>query len=164
MEARKAIMEARKKVAVERLRRMGRLDCRFDALYRRVCAVFGLPACALWVLYHLLAAGEEGLTQRDLAGLLMFPKQTVNSAVSRLAREGWAEVGADGATRKSKRVRLTAEGRARAEGSAGRLLRAEIRAVRRFGAAKARALDGLREEFFGLLEEEFAGDFLKEEP
>jgi len=156
MEARKAIMEARKKAAVERLRRMGRLDCRFDALYRRVCA--------LWVLYHLLAAGEEGLTQRDLAGLLMFPKQTVNSAVSRLAREGWAEVGADGASRKSKRVRLTALGRARAEGSAGRLLRAEIRAVRRFGAAKARALDGLREEFFGLLEEEFAGDFLKEEP
>ena len=46
---------------VEGLKRMGREDSRYDALYRRVYAAFGLAPCATWIFYFLLAS-EDGLT------------------------------------------------------------------------------------------------------
>ena len=52
-----------------------------DALYREAARRFGLPDCAMWVLYFL-AISEEPVTQQGLCGLMMYPKQTVNSSVA----------------------------------------------------------------------------------
>lgn len=144
---------------VDGLARMGREDNRYDALYRRVYAAFGLAPCATWALYFLLAS-EDGLSQREIAGRLMFPKQTVHSAVARLAREGMVDFSAADGSRKEKRVRLTAAGRALAERTSGRLLRAEIRATKKLGVAKMNALSDLRAEYLDLLKVEFEKDFL----
>lgn len=131
---------------------MGLEDGRFDALYRRVAAGFGLGFCEMWVLYHLHAAGT-GLTQHGLVCRMFQPKQTVNSAVAKLSREGLAVLRAAAGSRKEKVVRLTPAGRALAAKTVGRLLEAELRAAEAFGLRKVRALSRLRGEFLGLLEE-----------
>ena len=147
---------------VEGLKRMGREDSRYDALYRRVYAAFGLAPCATWVLYFLLAS-EDGLTQHEIADMMMFPKQTVNSAVARLANDGMVEFFAAEGLRKEKRVRLTAAGRDYADRTVNRLLQAEIRATKKLGVEKMDALSDLRAEYLDLLKAEFEKDFLKGE-
>ena len=144
------------------LKRMGREDNRYDALYRRVYAAFGLAPCATWVYYFLLAA-KDGLAQHELVELMMFPKQTVNSAVAQLAKDGMVEFAAIGGTRRAKNVRLTATGRAFAERTVDHLLKAEIRATRKFGVLKMDTLSDLRAEYLGLLKAEFEKDFLERE-
>lgn len=144
------------------LKRMGREDCRYDALYRRVYAAFGLAPCATWVLYFLLAS-EDGLAQHEIAGMMMFPKQTVNSAVARLAKDGKVEFFAADGSRKEKRVRLTATGRDYADQTVNRLLQAEIRATEKLGIEKMNALSNLRAEYLDLLKAEFEKDFLEGE-
>lgn len=141
------------------LKRMGREDSRYDALYRRVYAAFDLAPCATWVLYFLLAS-EDGLTQHEIAGMMMFPKQTVNSAVARLANDGMVEFSAMDGSRKEKRIRLTAAGRDYADQTVNRLLLAEIRATRKLGEEKMNALSDLRAEYLDLLKAEFENDFL----
>ena len=141
------------------LKRMGREDSRYDALYRRVYAAFGLAPCATWVLYFLLAS-EDGLTQHEIADMMMFPKQTVNSAVARLAKDGMVEFFAAEGSRKEKRIRLTATGRDYADQTVNRLLQAEIRATQKFGEKKMDALSDLRAEYLNLLKSEFERDFL----
>ncbi len=54
---------------------------KFDALYRSIGAIWGLPDCAMWILYYL-SLSEDGLSQQDLIEKMMFPKQTINSAVT----------------------------------------------------------------------------------
>lgn len=148
---------------VEGLKRMGREDSRYDALYRRVYAAFGLAPCATWIFYFLLAS-EDSLTQHEIADMMMFPKQTVNSAVARLAQDGMIEFAAMDGTRKAKKVRLTAAGRDYAMRTVGHLLEAEIRATKKLGVEKMNALSDLRAEYLNLLKAEFEKDFLKGEP
>ena len=147
---------------VEGLKRMGREDNRYGALYRRVHAAFGLAPCATWIFYFLLAS-EGGLTQHEIAGMIMFPKQTVNSAVARLTKDGMVEFAAIDGTRKAKRVRLTAAGRDFAMRTVGHLLAAEIRATEKLGIEKMNALSNLRAEYLDLLKVEFEKDFLEGE-
>ena len=137
---------------------MGMEDGRFDALYRRAAAAFGLGFCEMWILYHL-HADRSGLTQHGLVSRMFQPKQTVNSAVAKLSREGLAVLRAAAGSRKEKVVRLTSAGRALAARTVGRLLEAELRAAAAFGLRNVRALSRLRGEFLGLLEESFAGGF-----
>ena len=42
----------------------------------------------MWALYYLQNA-EEQLSQQDLIELMLFPKQTINSAVSALVKKGY---------------------------------------------------------------------------
>lgn len=144
---------------VDGLARMGREDNRYDALYRRVYAAFGVAPCAMWALYFLLAS-DDGLSQHEIAGMMMFPKQTVNSAVARLVMDGMVEFAAIAGTRKEKKVRLTAAGRDFAKRTVGHLLEAEIRATKKLGVAKMNALSDLRAEYLDLLKAEFEKDFL----
>ena len=130
---------------VDGLARMGREDNRYDALYRRV---------------YFLLASDDGLSQHEIAGMMMFPKQTVNSAVARLAMDGMVEFAAIAGTRKEKKVRLTAAGRDFAKRTVGHLLEAEIRATKKLGVAKMNALSDLRAEYLDLLKAEFEKDFL----
>jgi len=152
-------MPSMNKRIIAGLKRMGREDSRYDALYRRVYTAFGLAPCATWVLYFLLAS-ENGLTQHEIAGMMMFPKQTVNSAVARLANVGMVEFTAMDESRKKKCIRLTAAGRDHADQTVNRLLQAEIRATRKLGEEKMNALSDLRAEYLELLKAEFERDFL----
>ena len=138
---------------------MGLADGRSDALYRRIAGAFGLGRCEMWLFYWLLADGGAA-AQHELAERLSFPKQTVHSAVAKLATEGLVALGPAPGSRKEKTVRLTAAGRVAAEATSGRLLAAEVRATERLGLRKAAAFNRVRDEYFALLRDEFERDFL----
>ena len=131
----------------------------FDALYRGAGAVFGYPDCAMWVLYYLTVTDEE-MSQQDLIGKMMFPKQTINSAVSALAEKGLLELAPIPGTRNRKKISLTPAGMQTAEQTVGRMAGAEQRAAEKMGLEQMTQFIELHRNFYTCLYEEFAKEGL----
>ena len=71
-----------------------------DDLYRAVARQCGLSDCAFWVLYALRESGHP-MTQSDVCAAVYQPKQTVHSALKKLAGEGYLQL-TEGRDRRSK--------------------------------------------------------------
>lgn len=125
---------------------------KYDSLYRGAAAAFGLSDCSMWVLYYLLNA-DEPLSQQDLIGLMLFPKQTINSAVSGLAKKGYVTLEMIPNTKNRKRILLTDSGKAFAEKTVLRMIKAEERAVSEMSDIER--FVSLYAEFFEHLHNEF---------
>ncbi len=115
-----------------------------DDLYRAVARQCGLSDCAFWVLYALRESGRP-MTQSDVCAAVYQPKQTVHSALKKLAGEGYLQL-PEGRDRRSKYLTLTA-----AEETAMDTLTAAERAqflalCRRYNAALRQALSTAIEE------------------
>ena len=134
----------------------------YDALYRGVASRFGMPDCAMWVLYFLIAS-DESLTQQDLIEKMMFPKQTINSAVMGLAKKGLLELQMIPGTRNRKRILLTESGVERAHDTVERMRQAEERAAAGMGSEKTEQFAELYREFFSALQREFQKEGLADE-
>jgi len=126
----------------------------FDALYRKAAASFGLSYCAMWILYFIDFAENE-LTQQDLHAMMMFPKQTINSAVSKLARMNYVVLESIPKTRNSKAVKLTPSGKAFCQNTVEKLREAEYLAVENMSPEKMDMFASLYTEFFSCLEAGF---------
>lgn len=124
-----------------------------NAVYHQAAAGMGLSDTALWVLYALWDA-PEGCSQNELAEGWYYPKQTVNSAVGGLTRDGLVRLEAAPGRGHRKLVRLTAEGRAFCQAHILPLMEAEGRALARLPADE-------REHYLQLTEKHL--HFLKEE-
>ena len=144
------------------LARTAAQEKQFDALYRQAGAAFALPDCAMWVLYYLSSAAE-GLTQQDLIETMLFPKQTINSAVMKLAKQGLLELLLVPGTRNRKTIRLTEAGTALAERTVDRMYRAELRAAEAMGEARMRQFGELYAAFYTALRDEFRKEGLSDE-
>lgn len=144
------------------LMRMGRQDSLYDDLYRRVAASFGMSVCEMWIFYFMLAA-KGGVTQQDVASMMMFPKQTVNSAVAHLVKDGMVLLKALPNARNSKKIAFTRKGRNMACKTVNHLLQSEIRATQKLGGEKTIRYISLRDEYYQFLKSEFESDFLKDE-
>ena len=144
-----------KNMEKESLAELARLEKQFASLYRIASSVCGLPDCTFWVLYFLHSS-KEPLAQQDLIERMRFPKQTINSAVQSLSRSGHVTLAMIPGTRNRKRITLTAQGKALARQTVGRLIEAEANAVRLMGAGKMREYIALHDEFLSLLKSEFA--------
>jgi len=127
----------------------------YDALYRNAGAVFGFSDCAMWVLYYLILTEEE-ISQQDLIEKMMFPKQTINSAVSVLAGKGLVELSMIPGTRNKKKITLTPAGAKVAGNTVGRMYQAECRAVEQMGAERMEQFMELYRDFYEHLRTEFA--------
>ena len=128
-----------------------------DALYREAARRFGLPDCAMWVLYFL-AISEEPVTQQGLCGLMMYPKQTINSSVAKLVDRGLVELAGFPGARNSKSVALTAEGRKLADATVLRMRAAEERALASLGGEGMRSFVGLYRRFREAVQSEMANE------
>jgi DNA-binding MarR family transcriptional regulator len=86
-----------------------------DLLLRESQRLFkphGLSAAQFNVLNLLAGAGEgEGLSQRQLADLLVVDRSNVTGLIDRMETAGWVRRADDPADRRVYRVRLTAAGR-----------------------------------------------------
>ena len=131
----------------------------FDALYRSAGARLGLPDCAMWVLYFLISADEE-LTQQELIGKMMFPKQTINSAVANLVKKKLVKLEMIPGTKNRKKVLLTTAGTELAVNSVGRMRNAELHAVRSMGEKRMKQFANLYSEFFEAMKDAFTKDGL----
>ena len=127
----------------------------YDALYRNAGAVFGFSDCAMWVLYYLKVTEKE-ISQQDLIEKMMFPKQTINSAVSVLAGKGLVELSMIPGTRNKKKIALTAAGAELTKNTVGKMYQAECRAVEQMGAERMEQFMELYRDFYEHLHTEFA--------
>lgn len=82
---------------------------RYNALYRNVAAHFGFSDCQFKILYNLYI-NKSAATQNELADDFCLSKQTVNSAVMKLAGMELVELIKRTDAKNSKRISLTDKG------------------------------------------------------
>ena len=133
---------------------IARQEKQFDALYRNAGALFNIPDCAMWVLYFV-ASSQEVLSQQDLINQMMFPKQTINSAVAGLQKKGLLELVAIPGTRNRKKIILTEVGHELVSHTVARMRQAECQAVEQMGFEKMEQYIALYQEFYSHLHDQF---------
>ena len=110
-----------------------------NQLYHRLARSCGLSDCAFWLLYTLRE--EEGpLTQTQLSEILCLPRQTVNSALKRLVKEGCLRLEAVDGNLKNKQVMLTDRGEELLRSSVDLVFRLEENASARLTEKERTAL------------------------
>lgn len=93
-----------------------------DAVYHEISRTLGLSDSAMQILYTICSCGDP-CPLREIRNLCGMSKQTANSALRKLERDGILKLESAGA--KEKSVRLTDDGREFAMRTAARLIRAE---------------------------------------
>ena len=124
-----------------------------DAIYHSAAVRHGLSDTAFWVLYVVSEAGSS-YTQQELARQCFFPKQTVNTAVSNLAREGYLTLELIPGSRNLKRISLTEKGLAFAREVAIPAREAEARAYGKLSEGELQLYLALTERLTANLREE----------
>ena len=81
----------------------------------------------MWILY-VLSEPDSCVTQQDLCRQGSFPKQTVNTAISNMVKNGYVTLEPIPGSRNQKRIVLTDAGRELTEGTMCKLRMAEERA------------------------------------
>lgn len=109
-----------------------------NSIYHEVAASYGLSETALWILYYT-SEFDEDQTQQDLCRRGCYAKQTINTAIAGLAKDGLVELIPVPGTRNHKKIRLTPKGRALAERTALPLKAAEEHAYGRLSEAELSA-------------------------
>lgn len=82
------------------IKRFNHINDEINALYHRASAKLGFADSEMLILY-LLSDYGDGLTQSRIIELTSMSKQTVNSAVSRMAKAGWIILGEKSGRRRS---------------------------------------------------------------
>ena len=102
-----------------------------NQLYRDVATSFGISESAFSILYAIFLAGEKGISQRDICVQMCIGKQTVNSSIHKLEREGVVEL-KGGPGRRGLLAHLTPVGLELAERTIVPMIEAELAALREF--------------------------------
>lgn len=80
-----------------------------DAVYSKFARQSGLSECAFWLLYSIREADGK-CTQREICGQWTMSKQTVNSALKGLEKNGYIVLMSSEADKRSKYIALTDKG------------------------------------------------------
>lgn len=134
---------------------------RYSALYRNVAAHFGFSDCQFKVLYSLYI-NQSAATQNKLADDFCLSKQTVNSAVMKLADRGLVQLNKGTDAKNSKRVSLTDRGMDLCENSIEPLIKAENAAIGKIEDEKLQKFLELFELQYIILEDEINRLFQEE--
>ena len=134
---------------------LGTQEKQFDALYRKAALTYDLSDCSMWVLYFLSLHGD--MTQQEMTERMMFPKQTINSAIASLQKKCYVALTAVKESCGRKRVSLTAEGKALADQTVVRMMNAEAKALKALGYGKTEQFIALYKEFYEALSDSFGG-------
>ena len=109
-----------------------------DALYSAVAVRHGLSNTAQLTIY-VISNADECWTQQRLCSEYSLPKQTVNTAVSTLVKQGHVRLDPIPGARNQKRIALTPSGWALAAAITDPLKAAEQRAYGRLSDAELQA-------------------------
>lgn len=80
-----------------------------DGLYHDIAQKHGISDSIYWILY-ILYNSDIQVSQTELCGDWFYSKQTVNSAISAMAKKGWISLETIPKTRNRKNVVLTEAG------------------------------------------------------
>lgn len=139
-----------------------------DVSYRRMAAQFGLSDSAFWTLYCLRESATP-LTQKQLCESIYMSKQTINSALKSLERNGFITL-TTGKDRRSKFLVLTEDGQELATRTVDLVIEQEQLAIASMGQESMKQFlslfriytDALKQHFQTIAPESSAGDQQKE--
>ena len=137
---------------------LGTQEKQFDALYRKAALTYGLSDCSMWVLYFLSLHGD--MTQQEMTERMMFPKQTINSAIGSLTKKDYVALTAIKESYGRKSVSLTDEGKALANKTVVKMMNAEAKALKMLGYEKTEQFIALYKEFYDALSDSINGVLL----
>ena len=127
-----------------------------DEVYRSIANKAGVSDAGFWILYSLCE--WKGLcTQNDLCSTWFFPKQTINSAISKLVKEGYITLLPIPGTRNKKSVELTIKGQTFCEATVLPLFEAERKVYKRFTLEEQEMMLSLYKRHVEYLKEETEG-------
>lgn len=98
-----------------------------DSVYHSVAVKFGMSDTAMWILY-VLSEPDSCVTQQDLCRQGSFSKQTVNTAISNMVKNGYVTLEPIPGSRNQKRIVLTDAGHELAKIKVDNLRKAEEKA------------------------------------
>lgn len=101
-----------------------------DTVYHNVAAAAGLSDCAFWILYSVQDA-DHVCTQSEICDDSSLPRQTVNSALKKLEKDGYLTLQRIGGS-VSKAIHLTETGNALVQKYMYPVMEAEQRACAAF--------------------------------
>ena len=79
-----------------------------DEIYGKLAHFFGMTSTAFWLLYFIRE--KNHCTQSEIASRLSIPKQTVNSSLKRLEKDGFIRLEADSDNHRNKLLSFTEKG------------------------------------------------------
>ena len=90
---------------------LNNMEKKLNGLYHEIAVNLGISDTALWIM-HTLCDAEETYTQYDFCESWMYPRQTVNTAISYLTKAGFITLTVIPGTRNRKAITLTDSGMA----------------------------------------------------
>lgn len=123
-------------------------------LYGRISNIFGISDSALWILYSLRLS-EAALTQSEICSLMYQSKQTVNSSLKKLFKDGYIEFSSSVGDRKRKPIVLTEKGERLCAESADIVISAETEALKCFSDEELAFFISLHKKYFDNLNNSF---------
>ena len=133
------------------------LALRLDKAYAELARRHGETYYNLWAIDEIGRA-EGGLTQKELAALLMAPKQTVNSIVAKLERRGLIRTLPSPTDKRSRVHILTDEGRRVFDKAEEEQAAAEALCIKRVGNKRIADMMETMRRILACIEESFSED------
>lgn len=99
----------------------------FEIEYHKLASYYKLSDSSFWILYELYE-NKEGCTQKELYTEWCLNKQTINSSVKYLTKEGYIALENLDNSKKFKKLKLTEEGMKLAKNTIGEVMKLEERA------------------------------------
>lgn len=130
-----------------------------DAIYSDFAKRSGLSDCAFWLMYTIYEADGK-CTQKDISGQWILSKQTVNSALKGLEKNGYITLTLSGTNKRSKYITLSDKGKAFAHENISIVFEAEQLALQKMSDAERAVMIKINRKYQELLREE-AKRFLK---
>lgn len=124
-----------------------------DDIYHSLARHYGISDCTLWILY-IVSESKTNHTQNRICELLSLSKQTVNSALKKLEKDGYIELAPYPGSQKTKLVRLTESGKAFAGGIIDQVEKIEHAAFCQFSAEERIIFLELFEKYVSRLQTE----------
>ncbi len=96
-----------------------------DMQYSNAAKMLGVSDGVLWILYAIRES-DVALTQKQIAGTVSIPTQTINSALKKMESDGYVRLSND-TDRRSKQVYLTDKGELLAQRTVDKVISIEMK-------------------------------------
>lgn len=124
-----------------------------ESIYHHAAVRFGISDTVMWILYNIYES-KEIYTQQELCKKCFYPKQTVNTAVANLVKNGYVRLEMIPGTRNQKKILLTQAGIELAQNTTEYVKAAELRAYGKFSKEELRMLLDVNQKLTSYLREE----------
>lgn len=150
----------KKQLTYELLKNYNKAFKEQDDVYHDIAKKLQISDCAFWIFY-MLRFCENPITQKELCDMQSIPKQTVNSALKKLEREGYLSLDCEG-NKRNKYIHLTPKGLAFARANIDSVIELEVKALAAFTESEQQDFIRLYQKYTYALQENVKNYIRKE--